>query len=501
MKIFSAEQIRKADQYTIENEPIRSLELMDRAASRFTSWFVNHFDISRQVHIFCGTGNNGGDGMVVSQLLHKQKWNVHTYYLNPKARQSEDFKVNYLSVNEYHEVIAIEKTPDIIYPINKNDIVIDAIFGSGLSRPAEGIYGEVIQFINSSGAEIISVDIPSGLFADKHSSGENIIKADHVISFQLPKLAFFLPENGDYVKQFHIVDIGLHPDILKSEKTNFFTTEGSDIKDWLPERNKHAYKNKFGHGLIIAGSYGKMGAAILSSKACLRSGVGLLTVHVPQCGYEIMQTSVPEAMISVDSSPRLIHSIPELSKFNVVGIGPGIDTDIYTAEALGNLFKAFNAPIVIDADALNLIAEHTDLQDLIPENSILTPHPGEFKRLAGAWSDEFERLEMQRAWSKKHKVIIVLKGAYTSVSLPNGDVYFNTTGNPGMATAGSGDVLTGVITALLAQGLQPEHAAKAGVFLHGLAGDIASKYFGTTSMIAGDIIEGIPEAINRVRTM
>lgn len=499
MKILSAAQIRKADQYTIRHEPVESIQLMERASAKFVEWFIRQYPKKGKAIVFCGTGNNGGDGLAISRMLLLHEWKVDIYAVKPSSKQSTDFKINYLKLNQVHEIFAIETKHDLDFELAGDEIIIDAIFGSGLSRKITGIPAQVIKKINSAGAEVVSVDIPSGLFADKHTTpGAAVVQADQVISFQLPKLAFFLPENSRYVKGFHVVDIGLHRDFLQLEKTKYFTIEKDELTGLFEKRGKHAYKNQFGHALVMAGSHGKMGAAILASKACLRSGAGLLTAHVPACGYAIMQTALPEAMVSADASERFIHTLPDLAPYTAIGVGPGLNQDPFTAEALEMLLQNFGGPLVIDADAINIIAGHPELKNKIPRRSVLTPHPGEFKRLAGDWENDFERLEKQRKWSLDHQVVVVLKGAYTSVSLPDGTTYFNTTGNPGMATAGSGDVLTGIITGLLAQGISPEKAALAGVYVHGMAGDLCAAQTHEISMLAGDIISFLPEAYSHL---
>ena len=341
---------------------------------------------------------------------------------------------------------------------------------------------------------MVSIDIPSGLFADQPITKGEIIKADFVVSFQTPKLAFLLPQSGKYCGKVEIVDIGLHRDFLIQEQTNLFTLEARKVFSQLQKRKRFGYKNQYGHGLLMAGSFGKMGAAILASRASLKSGVGLLTTHIPACGYQVFQTSVPEAMASVDSSDRFIQTCPEIDKYDAIAIGPGLDRDVYTADVLITIFKNFKKPIVLDADALNILSDQRELIDVLPANTILTPHPGEFRRLAGPWENDFDRLKLQKQWSIDHQVIIVLKGANTSISLPNGTIYFNTTGNPGMATAGSGDVLTGVILGLLCQGYSPVQSAVIGVFVHGLAGDLGVNFLGEISLTAGDIIEYLPMA-------
>lgn len=494
MKILSATQIRKADQYTIRHEPIESIQLMERASARFVEWFLHQYPKRGKAIVFCGTGNNGGDGLAISRMLLLHDWKVDIYVVKPSAKQSTDFKINYLKLNQVHEIHSIESKDDLDFDLAGDEIVIDAIFGSGLSRKITGIHAQVIKKINETDAETVSVDIPSGMFADKSSSHNSaVVQANHVVSFQLPKLAFFLPENGQHIEEFHVADIGLHHDFLEAEKTKYFTLEKNDLAGVFTKRSKHAFKNQFGHALLIAGSYGKMGAALLASKACLRSGAGLLTAHVPQCGYAIVQTALPEAMVSADTSERFVHSLPDLTPYSAIGIGPGLDRHPHTVEVLEMLLQHATVPLVIDADALNIVSEYPDLKNKLPAYTVITPHPGEFRRLAGAWKNDFERLEMQRKWSTEYRVIVVLKGAYTSVSLPDGTVYFNTTGNPGMATAGSGDVLTGIITGLLAQGISPENAALAGVYIHGLAGDLCVAQTHEISMMAGDIVNALPE--------
>jgi len=498
MKIFSADQVRQADHYTIEHEPVKSIDLMERAARAFVRWFVEQYPTPLKVHVFCGTGNNGGDGMAISRMLVKAGWNVNTSIVDPSKRQSEDFRINFLLLREMIDVREIHEEKDVP-DITQSDIVIDAIFGSGLSRPAEGLFGQVIDAINHSGAAIVAVDMPSGLFADRHSRGKHIIAADQVVSFQLPKLSFFLPENGTYVKNWHVVDIGLHQDFLQAEPAKHLTIDADYVVTKLPHRTKHSYKNQLGHALLAAGGYGKMGAAVLAAKACMRAGAGLLTVHIPVCGYEIIQSAVPEAMCSIDTAEDFLHSFPETDLYSAVGMGPGIGTDEYTTKALARLLSCITQPLVMDADALNILSGHPDMLDIVPARTIITPHPGEFKRITGAWADDFDRLAIQRKWSVERQWIIVLKGAHTSVSLPDGRIFFNTTGNPGMATAGSGDVLTGVITGLLSQGLAPEEAAICGVWLHGKAGDLAAHHHGQISMMAGDIIAFLPEVIKNMR--
>lgn len=499
MKILSAEQTRQADQYTIANEPIKSIDLMERASRAFVTWFESNFSRDKKIYVFCGTGNNGGDGLAIARILTFRKWDVAAMTIKKTGKKSQDFTINYLKLAEVRKVFNIEKKEDLTFDIQQDDILIDAIFGSGLTRVVKGIHANVIQKINNSGAQVISVDVPSGLFIDQPSTGKSIILADHVVSFQLPKLAFMLPENGAFVKSWSIADIGLNQDFIENQPAAYEYVDSEMAQGLLKNRSRFAHKTSFGKALIMAGSYGKMGAAVLCARACVRAGAGLVTANIPGCGYEIMQMSVPEVMTLPGFDRKILTDIQDVSQFDCIGIGPGIGKHIDTYEVIAQLLKAYHRPIVIDADAINIIADERSFMKQLPEGSILTPHPGEFKRMVGFWNDDFERLEQQIAISKEYKVYIVLKGANTSISTPEGKVFFNSTGNPGMATGGSGDVLTGIITALLGQAYSPEHAALLGVYLHGLAGDIAVEFLGEESLAAGDIIDYLPQAFTELK--
>lgn len=499
MKIFSAEQTHRTDQFTIENEPIASIDLMERAAGTFVRWFAGHSNPRGKIYVFCGTGNNGGDGLAASRLLIGKGLKVVPYTVKASGKRSPNFETNLQRLKELTDVVNIEVEEDLKSDIDKNDIIIDAIFGSGLARPVSGVYAYVIRFINDSSAQTVSIDIPSGLFCDAHSEGGEIVRADHVVTFQLPKLAFIMPENSPYVGYWHVVDIGLSKEFIAREPTDYYFLQKPYIKKLLKKRDRFAHKVNFGRVMLIEGSYGKMGAAVLSARGCLRSGAGLVTVHVPRCGYDIMQTAVPEAMVSVDVNERYIFSIPDLEPYNALGIGPGLNQHVDTYDVLYRILENYNKPIVLDADALNIIAAHPELFEKIPEGSILTPHPGEFRRLSGSWAHDFERLEKQIAMSKKHKIFIVLKGQHTAISTPDGKIYFNSTGNPGMATGGSGDVLTGILTGLLGQGYKPGAAAVLGVYLHGMAGDLAAEKLGEEALVASDIVEFLAGAYHEVR--
>lgn len=497
IKILSAQQIRELDAYTIQHEPIPSIDLMERACRAFCSWFTTKFDTRYTVGIVCGTGNNGGDGLGIARMLLDWNYSVKVWVVDGGGRESLDFKTNLQRLKEKTQIFAISKDYDKGLFVGC-DILIDALFGSGLSRPVEGVGAEVIGCMNQADGIRVAVDIPSGLMADVPSSGA-IINADHTISFQLPKLAFFLAENHTYVGEWHVVDIGLSKAGLEQMQTETFLLTRKDIGKLIRPQSKFDHKGTRGHALMIAGSYGKMGAAVLASRAALRSGVGLLTAHVPAKGYAIIQTAVPEAMVSIDQTEECFAMVPDVEPYSAIGIGPGLGKDKKTVQALRTVLEKTDTPLVLDADALNIISENRELLALLKPGTILTPHPKEFERLAGSSKNDFERLDRQRAFSREHKVVVVLKGAHTTITSPDGVMYINNTGNPAMATGGSGDVLTGILTALLAQGYSPVDAARLGVWVHGLAGDEACRKLGPRGLIASDFIEHLPAAFWNLR--
>ena len=496
IKILSSSQIKQLDAYTIQHEPVSSIELMERACQAFTNWFVEKYDATHRVGIICGTGNNGGDGLGIARMLHAWNYPVKVWIVRGGVKETTDFQIN---LQRLENKISVAEITTEVSTENFSDrtLLIDAIFGSGLSRPVEGIYEEVIDCLNSTKAIKISVDMPSGLFADQHSGGE-IFRAQHTVSFQLPKLSFLMPENNLYVGDWHLVDIGLSKKGLSDIHSRHYYTTLKSVRKLVKQRNKFDHKGKFGHALLIAGSTGKMGACILAAKACLRSGVGLLSAHVPEKGHVIIQSAVPEAMASLDNSSDYFSGIEPVNQFDTIGMGPGIGQHADTKNAITKLLKSFTRPMVIDADALNIMATHAELLELIPAESILTPHPKEFERLTGSWSNDFERLVKLERFSKKSNAVVILKGAYSTIACPSGNIFFNSTGNPGMATAGSGDVLTGILTGLLAQGYSAEEAAILGVFVHGLSGDLAAREKGSISLIGGDLIDFLPFSFKKV---
>lgn len=501
MKILTVGQIREADAYTIANEPIASIDLMERAATKCFSRLIQHYGRNKNYKIFCGTGNNGGDGLVIARLLSEKNVPVEIFVVRISEKCSDDFTINHQRLTKIKKIkISDIKVTEEIPDIDKNDIVVDAIFGSGLSKPVTtGIAAEVINAINKSKAAVVAVDIPSGLFGEDNSSNDGkIIEAAQTLTFQFPKLSFFYAGNEKYVGNWQVLPIGLHPEFIKNAGVQNYFVEEDDCRAMIKPRKKFSHKGIFGHALLACGSYGKMGTAVLAARACIKSGAGLVTSHIPKCGYEIMQSSVPEVMCSIDEDKEVISDNIDLKPYNAVGIGPGIGHDEKTQKTLKLLIQNCSCPVVFDADAINILAENRTWLAFVSKNSIFTPHPKEFERLVGKSANESERQNLQIEFSKKYGVYVVLKGAYTCVSTPAGDCYFNSTGNPGMATGGSGDVLTGIITGLLAQGYSSFESCLLGVYVHGLAGDLSAKRYGYEATTAGEIINMLGKAFKKL---
>jgi hydroxyethylthiazole kinase-like uncharacterized protein yjeF len=492
MKLFTSSQISEIDRFTTELEPISSIELMERASAQAADWIIQNIGNNRPFWFFAGPGNNGGDALAIARMLASFNCNCTVFIAGFGRELKGDPAINLQRLEEQNKVLLKKiDSEDSIPEIPSGVVVVDGLFGSGLNKPLDGLAEKIVRQINQSGATVISIDIPSGLFGEdnSHNNLSGIIRANHTLTFQFPKISFLFPENRPFTGDWEVLPIGLSPEAILQTESKYFYLTKEFISGKIKKRDKFSHKGTYGHALLIAGSYGKMGAAVLASKACLRSGVGLLTSHIPRLGYEIIQNSVPEAMTSIDRSDFVFTKFPEPGSFSAIGIGPGLDKKNETQLALKSLLQAKPERMVIDADALNILAENQEWCALLPENAILTPHPKEFERLAGSSANSFDRLNVQLQFSAKYKVIVVCKGANTCITFPDGRVFFNSTGNPGMATGGSGDVLTGIILGLLTQSYSPEDAAIIGVYLHGLAGDLAAAKFGQQAMIAGDIIE------------
>ncbi len=497
MKILTSGQHRQADTHTIENG-VPSLDLMETAARAFSHFFLNR-ELHETVHVFCGTGNNGGDGMAIARLLDLLVIDVKAYMVHYSNNYSGDMIANYKRLDDTDVEVNQIYSKDDFPEIEEGDTIVDALFGTGLNRPAEGMVKELIEYLNGTGNNIYSVDIPSGLFADRYTPEEYaVIRSEYTLTFTSPKLAFLLPFSQRYIGQFAVMDIGIDKEYIESLDTPYYYMLNQDVEKLYRKRRRFDHKGNFGHALIIAGSSGKTGAAVLATRGALVAGAGLVTAYVPKSSYGILQTAVPEAMTEVDADEKIMYFNYEVQP-DVIGIGPGLGTAGETVEGFADFLKRNEKPLVIDADALNILALEPSLLGHLPEGCILTPHEGEFKRLAGPWKDDFDKLEKLMDFSRRHRCVMVLKGAYTVIAY-EGNYYFNSTGNPAMATAGMGDVLTGIITGLRAQSYSPLHAAILGVYLHGLAGNQLYWKMKRKTLLAGDIISMYPEAVHTMLT-
>ncbi len=496
MKIFSSAQLYEADKITIEKQQITSEALMERAGTQIFQWLHQRLNGTPiPIHIFCGIGNNGGDGLVVARLLIAHGYNVIVYVVNCSDKRSKNFLLNYGKIkNVTKKWPVLMKGVDDFPEINNEDIIVDAIFGIGLNRCPSGWVKKLIQYLNESKAFKLAIDIPSGLFSNAPLEDKDaVLIANHTLTFQAPKLSFFLPETAVFVSNFDVLEIGLDLDFLQNTEPLAQLISKQEAQRFYKTREKFGHKGTYGHALLVAGSYGKIGAAVLATTAAFRIGAGMATAFVPKCGYNILQTTIPEAMVITDKEADFISAISVDFEPSSIGVGMGIGKNKATVEALKKLFQEMDVPFVIDADALNNISENKELLKLLPKNSVLTPHPGELKRLIGKWKNDYDKIEKVKKFSDKHEVVVIIKGAYT-ITVYGDKLYMNTSGNPGMATAGSGDALTGVITGLLSQGYDPLLASVFGVYMHGHAGDLASEQMGYEAIMAGDIIGNLSEA-------
>lgn len=496
MKIFSKEQIYEGDRLTAERQNITSTDLMERAGLQIFNWLHTRMQGAQvPVHVFCGIGNNGGDGLVVARHLITHGYNVKTYIVNYSDKRSKDFLVNYDRIKSTtKEWPTLLKCTEDFPPIQKEDIIVDAVFGIGLNKKVADWVKALFQHFRASAAYTLSIDIPSGLHTDKIvEDSEAIVKANYTLSFQAPKLVFFLPETANYTQQWEILDIGIDPEYLHTTDTEAVFIGKYEVLPLYKPREKFGHKGTYGHALIIGGSLGKMGAVSLASRASLTTGCGLVTSYVPKCGIQILQTTFAEGMCISDQGDNYIESINFDLKPTSIGLGVGMGTEPETIKTTEAFLKDNKTPLVIDADAINILSKKKTLLKLLPEQSVLTPHPKELERLIGPWKDDFDKLKKTKAFSKKYNCIIIIKGAH-SITVYKDKLYVNSTGNPGLATAGTGDVLTGMITSLIAQGYEPLYAAIFGVYLHGRSADLALEHFGYQSLLASNVIEYIGEA-------
>lgn len=503
MKIFTGAQIRELDQYTIEHEPISSLNLMERAAKALTHAIEEKWSNQTPVVVFAGPGNNGGDALAVARLLAEDKYKVTVFLFNIHNHLSDDCNANKKRLLDGKKLEAFTEISVNFDPpeLTADTLVIDGLFGSGLNKPLASGFAALVKYINQSPAQVVSIDIPSGLMCEDNTYNirNHIIQADVTLTLQQKKLSMLLADNQMYLGRLKVLDIRLSQEYIARTDSEFKILQENDIRPLLKTRHDYSHKGEMGHALLIAGSYGMAGAATLAAKACLRSGVGKLTMHAPRCNYNIMQIAVPEAILQLDNEETRFSEPVNADDYTALGIGPGLGQQEDTAIALISQIRRTSCPMVIDADAINLLSSHRAWTQHLPKGMIFTPHPKEFDKLAGHISkDCYDRLSKARELAERMQAYIILKGHYSALCLPNRQVEFNSTGNSGMATAGSGDVLTGIITALLARGYKSEDACRVGMYLHGLAGDLAAKELGKESLVASDLIAYLPKAFLRL---
>ncbi len=504
MKIFTSAQIHELDRYTIENEPIESIDLMERAAVMLSHDIAGTFDRSVPVIVFAGPGNNGGDALAVARMLAEMDYAVEAYLFNTTGRLSPDCEKNRDRLQKVRQLKGFtEVRHEFDPPVLKEDtLLIDGLFGSGLNKPLTGGFASVVKYINASRAKVVSIDIPSGMMTEDNTYNvrANIVRADLTLTLGGRKLCMMMADMQPLLGEVRVLDIKLSREGMEKIPSSYSITDEATVRGLLLPRDAFAHKGSMGHALIVAGSYGMAGAGILAARACLRSGVGKVSVHIPKRNYDIMQTAVPEAILQIDKEETIFSQPSDTTGYEALGIGPGIGQSETTAIAVISQIRNNKTPTVIDADALNVLASHRAWMQQLPEGLILTPHPREMDRLAGNSSnDDFERLTRAIELAQQLRAYIILKGHYTAVCLPDGHVCFNSTGNAGMATAGSGDVLTGIITGLLARGYTRQDASILGVYLHGLAGDLAAEETGEESLTASDIINHLPKAFLHLR--
>ena len=497
MKIFSREQLAQIDRQTICYEPIAEIDLMERASRALTGWLKNHYSPDTRMAVFAGPGNNGGDALAVARMLSGHGFPMHIFLPEVDRKRSEASLINLERLNQYPEIVVRELNDNRDFPdLAAFDLILDGLYGSGLSRPLEGFAAEVIEWINGSAVEVVSIDIPSGLMCDEnlHNSGA-IIRATCTLTLESPKLSLFFSENEPYFCRWEIVPFGLSKIAVDEADTNIFFLEQQDVSAILKRRKIFSHKGSYGHGLLLAGSTGKFGAAQLAARGALRAGLGLLTVHLPESAGAVLQIGLPESMSSLDPEKNFITELPDLVKYTAIAAGPGLGTQKETQEVMRQLIDQVEVPLILDADALNILAENPAWLKKLTPQTILTPHPTEFDRLSGiACKTEEERFMIAGQFAISYGVILILKGAFTRIFLPDGTVYFNSTGNPGMATAGSGDVLTGILLGLLCQGYTPSETALLGVFLHGRSADIRVSCSSEESLIASEIADYLGDA-------
>ena len=494
MKLLSPAQLRQWDDFTIKSEPIASINLMERAAIACVEWINEKGYENLTIKVFCAKGNNGGDGLAIARLLIQQGIMPAIYILEFGKTGSEDFQTNLQRLHKLTTDIHFVQAKEFFPLIGENELVIDALYGFGLNRPLDSLSDELVKHINQSKATVVSVDLPSGMFIDESSKDHSVVHADHTLTFQQYKRCFLMPENADAFGEITVLDIGLNKTFPETIDTVFETISQSLIRSIIQPRKPFAHKGNYGHALLLAGNKGKVGAAILAAKACLRSGVGVLTVNVPKAVSSLLYVSLPEAMVMARE-----ENVSFVNAYKSIGIGPGFGVGISSTKIFSHILAHYSNPLLIDADALTILSAHKDWLKQIPAGSLLTPHPKEFDRLFGDCDNDFERADKAISLTEQYSFTIILKGHHTLIAA-DGKGWYNTSGNAGLAKAGSGDTLSGILTALLAQPYSSLHAAMIGVHLHGLAADLALGKQTEESLLATDVIDHIGTAFRELRS-
>ena len=492
MKILTAQQMRDWDEFTMEKEKITSMQLMERAAAACVAWILKNDYGNKQMQVLCGTGNNGGDGLAIAGLLHEKGVQVTVWIADFGTNYSPDFTENLARLQELDIDTGFLKAENDFSQVEQNCIVIEALFGSGLNRPLTGLYAALVNYLNHSDAKIISVDVPAGLFTDRSSQKSLTIEACETLTFQCMKLCFLMPENATSMGNVHVLDIGLNNQYLQNTHPQFEMADLQIASSFYKKREKFSHKNTYGHALLIVGNEGKMGAAVMCATACLRAGAGLLTCSVPKEYFSILHITIPEAMMVARGNEE------EWNNYAVIGIGPGVGKEPDTVFLLQKALQNTRKPMVIDADAINILSDHEDWMDYIPQGSVFTPHPKEFDRLFGKSENDFDRMTKAVKAAKEKKIIVILKGAYTLITDGERNFY-NTTGNNGLATGGSGDTLTGIVTGLLAQKYKPFDAAVVAVYIHGLAADLCLGEQSYESLLPTDLMSKLGKSFQQLQ--
>lgn len=500
MKIFRAEQIRAIDAYTIQHEPVSSVDLMERAALACFKALEGRLIKNETILVLCGMGNNGGDGLALTRLLNQNGFKALAYLIRHSDKASKDNQINHERLkSSYPKNIQEINNADELGKLPKEHVttIVDALLGTGLNKAPEGLLAQTIDFINTcTSATVYSIDMPSGLYGDATSAqNTHMVKANCVLTFQFPKLGLLMAENAEYAKAFDVLDIGLHPDAIAQQSTSFHYIGIDLISALLKHRTKFSHKGSHGHGLLLAGSRGKSGAALIAARACMKSGAGLLTVHSTKATLNALLQHLPEAMSNADSNPEYISETHHPEKYEAIAFGPGVGMHEDTQRVLKKILQYSTGALLIDADGLNILSENKTWLNFLPPNVILTPHVKEFDRLTGNHSSDFERLDAARQFAARYRCILVLKSAHTAIAMPDGTVFFNSTGNPGLAKAGSGDGLTGILLGLLCRSYTPAQAALIGVYLHGLAADSCAKKMSMESLLISDVIDELPTVL------